>query len=273
MKKNTKTTKGLTFNETKPKPIQSRNQSSVVKPSLHPWYYVKGRPDLTEKNISQRREREEQKHRQSVSNSQYFDKRTAETQVYHKWNDNKSLVKHPKQLSNGSLNPPYDVLIEPKNSYKNNPRLNLRANKELEKNYLKAKQKLNEFMQKFKELDENHLKLEKRQNSLVFQLKELRKIKTDIKEKTQFYEMTTKCYSLHRFSRDKLRKKVFQIIHVLEDYKISVKNLQILKSCDGIFTSEESKQLTEVIERSIKILDMYIELNFNRNNEFQILFK
>ena len=126
----------------------------IVRPSLHPWYYVKGRPDLTEKNISSRRERDEQRHKQSVSNSKYFDKQSAEMEVFHKWDDNKSLVKHPKHVS---LRPPYDVFIEPKPK----PGLTSRLNKELDKKYSNAKQLLTELMEKFKALDENYNQLEK----------------------------------------------------------------------------------------------------------------
>ena len=265
-----KMTKSLTPKESvtfEPRLASSRSEPSLVKPSLHPWYYVKGRKDLTEKNISSRREREEQRHRQYVSNSQYFDKRMAETQVFHKWADNQSLVKHPKQLPILSLRPPYDTTEQ-----KPIPGLDIRLNKEFQKKYSKAKQKLTQFMHKFKELDKNEIKLEKRQNIFVFQIKELRKIQNRVEEKKQFYDFSSKQLSQIRFNRNKLRKKAFHVIETLSYYKISVKKIQVLKDSE-VLKEEEMIQLTEVIERALKILEMYIDLNHNRNNEFQIMFE
>ena len=243
---------------------QSRNEPTV-RPSLHPWYYVKGRKDLTEKNISSRREREEQRHQQSVSNSQYFSKQSAETKLYHNWMDNKGLVKYSK--SDAVLRPPYDVVVESKTD----SRL---KNKDLGRKYSKALERLKEFVIKFKDMDEKYCKLETKQNNLVFQLNELREIKNNFEKKKNIYcEILSKGQKHFRFCRDKLRIKVFQIIDQLNYYKIEVKKIQLLKNCEGIVTKEELTELTEVIDRAIKILDMYIALNEKRNTEFLLMYE
>ena len=104
-------------------------------------------------------------------------------------------------------------------------------------------------------------------------MKELRKIKTSAEEKTHLYELKTKSLDQNRFNKDKLRKKVFHIIDLLEDHKISVNKIKLLKNCEGVLTDEELTQLTEVIERALKIIEMYIEFNKNRNKEFQNLYE
>lgn len=241
-----------------------RLNEPTVRPSLHPWYYVKGRNDLTEKNISSRRERDDQRHRQSLSNSQFFSKRLAEAQLHHNWLDNKGLVKYKK--SDSTLRPPYDVVVESKTDSR------LRV-KDSEKKYSKALQKLKEFVDKFKDLDQKYSRLETKQNNLFFQLTEMKEIKNNFEEKKIYFVMISKGVENTRFCRDKLRKKVFQIIDQLNYYKLVVKKIEFLKNSKGIVTKEELNELTEVIDRALKILNMYIDLNENRNTEFQLMFE
>ncbi|XP_054168073.1 cilia- and flagella-associated protein 53-like [Oppia nitens] len=249
-----------------------RRSIQSIAPTQHPWYYVKGRPDLMEKRISARRERDEQRHRQSLQNSQYFNRRSAETQVFSKWKNNQSLIRHPRPLVNGSTQPPYDVDVETTEELRERMKLKIRSNKDLEKKYLKAQQKLKEFMKLFIELNVNDLKLEKYQKVLVSHLNELKTIKIRFDDKKEFFDLKDTHLACIRFSRVKLRRKCFEIDKHLRFHKSCVQSIQCLDDCRDILTNEELSQLSEVMGRAVKILDMYIDVNHQRNNEFQLMY-
>jgi hypothetical protein len=242
---------------------KNRIKSNESLHSLHPWYYISGRKDLTEKNISSKRERESQQHQKCVDNNQYYVKCENDSKLFDKWNQNKSLVKYHLK----STKPPFDV-IEHKFDSKN-----IRLNKEIERKYIESNKKLSQMMNEFKKLDENYFKLEKSRNILISQLNEIQNIKKSIYEKQEFCELKEKRLLYIRFGREKLSKKVFLILDQLIYYKIGVQSIQDLNIKNELLSAEESNQISEVIDKALKIIEMYIQLNQNRNTEFQLMFE
>ncbi len=231
--------------------------------SLHPWYYVHGRKDLTEKNISSKRERESQQHQKCVDNNQYYVKCDNDSKLFDKWNQNKTLVKYDKR----STIPPFDT-IESKFDSKN-----IRLNKEIERKYIESNKKLSQMMNEFKKLNENYSKLEKSRNILISQLNEIQNIQKSIYEKKEFCELKEKRLFYIRFGKEKLRKKVFVICDQLICYKVGVQSIQDLNIGNELLSAEESNQISEVIDKALKIIEMYIQLNQNRNSEFQLMYE
>lgn len=242
---------------------KNRIKSNESLHSLHPWYYVSGRKDLTEKNISSKRERESQQHQKSLNNNQYYVKCDNESKLFDRWNQNKTLVNYHLK----STKPPFDT-IEDKFDSKN-----IRLNEEIERKYIESNKKLSQMINEFKKLNENYIKLEKSRNILISQLNEIQNIKKSIYEKKEFCELKEKRLLYIRLGRDKLRKKVFIIFDQLISFKIGVQSIQDLNMRNELLSAEESNQISEVIDKALKIIEMYIQLNENRNTEFQLLYE
>ncbi|CAG2162409.1 unnamed protein product [Oppiella nova] len=119
---------------------------------------------------------------------------------------------------------------------------------ELQKTHQKLIETLNEFLESFREMDVNCDDRQKRQNILVFQLNELKKLKTRFDERKVFFDLKDSQFGCQRFSRVKIRRKCFEIFSVLAD--------------------EKAIQLLDVMERAVKIIDMHIDVNNDRNDEF-----
>ncbi|CAG2175414.1 unnamed protein product [Oppiella nova] len=126
---------------------------------------------------------------------------------------------------------------------------------------------LNEFLESFREMDVNCDDRQKRQNILVFQLNEL-KIKTRFDERKEFFDLKDRQFGCQRFSRVKIRRKCFEIVYHLNHRKNSIKCIQSVTDFKTVLTDEEAIQLSDVIERAVKIIDMYIDVNNDGNDEF-----
>ncbi|CAG2122609.1 unnamed protein product, partial [Medioppia subpectinata] len=107
---------------------------------------------------------------------------------------------------------------------------------------------------------------------IVFQLNELKKIRTRFAEKRELFDLKDKQLVLQRFGHLKLRMKCFDIVDHLRYHNMCVECIRNLPDFETILNADELVQLREVMDRAVKIIDMYIDVNNNRNNEFQLLY-
>ena len=237
--------------------------------SRHPWYYVPGRKDLTEKLLSQKREKDALREETWKSASNYFSKCNIQNAIHRKWQNDKSLIKYQKDKK-VITDPPYDT--EPRKTRPKSGR-SKKEEKDVREEYNQAFRTMAKQLDGYYKLQHEFKQLQKTEQQITSQLIDLKEIDQLLSERQDFWKIKEKRLDYLRFGRDKLRQKAFLLFDQLDYYKSIVESIKNIHIGREFLPVCEAAQVAEVTENVIKIIDMFIQLNTQRNYEFQLLFE
>jgi hypothetical protein len=102
-------------------------------------------------------------------------------------------------------------------------------------------------------------------------IKEVKEAQLSLEVKVENWVLREKRLAFTRSARDRLRSKAFLVLEQLHYYKITIQCLSEEEVYSQL-TPEEAAELEAVVGGALKIINMYIEINNQRNSEFLSLY-
>lgn len=228
------------------------------------WYCRKGRGDKEriEKLIAARREREARIAQNNQKNHSYFSNWQRQTE----WLTHSNEVCKNKPDKICKLAVPYDLDFIPTAK-----REHLISNKITSK--LKAaKEELKLKLVAFQECSELGETLKKEGDKLCYQIESFLTLKKALQDKQENWAIKQRKVYYCRFAKDRLRSKIFIVCELLNFYKVTVECLS--KLClDDYIGKREKEELNSLVSYSLEIINSYIQLYQQKNNELIPIYK
>ncbi|KAI2804201.1 hypothetical protein BLOT_003180 [Blomia tropicalis] len=243
---------------------RSEHNLPTITSSTHPWYYVPGKPHLTEQRLSSKHSKESQRYQQNDEFNKYFIKCNSETKLFSNWENSKPLVKYHRRNEWDLISPFY---IEDSDKRDQEKIL-----------YFKCLSKMRHLFQTYEETASTFKKNFQDCTKTVKCLFEYVEIYKSIKRKRCIIMKEIKHYLVqnsYTSTRDPLRHVCFLIQEILYFYKKEIFHImKLLKSIfiENFLSEQEQLELEQLNNRCFQIVDMYIQLNEIRNNHFQRMY-
>lgn len=236
--------------------------------SNRPWYYVKGHGnrEYIERLIASKRDKEARQSEFRRQTSDYFDRWQLQNEWMGRKGSKKQTANSNQTNSAGKFHSkvPYDLDYEIDDDPKRSESIKLKRNK--------ARKELKVLLEQLIDLEKEAKESEEQQLFLIKQIENLLLVRRQLKDKQENWSIRGKKMYYKRFAKDKMRLKSFLICEQLNSYKIVIQCLS--KSIPTVFLSKrEKEELYGVIESSLNIINMYLDINYKRNYELIPLYK
>ncbi|XP_015784039.1 trichoplein keratin filament-binding protein-like [Tetranychus urticae] len=230
--------------------------------SNRPWYYVKGHGnrEYIERLIASKRDKEARQSEFRRQTSDYFDRWQLQNEWMGRKGSKKQTANSNQTNSAGKFHSkvPYDLDYEIDDDPKRSESIKLKRNK--------ARKELKVLLEQLIDLEKEAKESEEQQLFLIKQIENLLLVRRQLKDKQENWSIRGKKMYYKRFAKDKMRLKSFLICEQLNSYKIVIQCLS--KSIPTVFLSKrEKEELYGVIESSLNIINMYLDINYKRNYE------
>ena len=224
-----------------------------------PWYYVAGRPDIAEKLIARRREKEDSRHREWSSTASYFNHCDAQSKMFKTWEEqNKVCNGHTKLPSR----PPYGVDDE---AYR------IKLTKDEECRVSQIKSFVKDIKTDIEDLQSKEGELQIDEERLKMCLNVTIDLKKDFEVQTQLWQIRTNNIQSMRVVRSKLRYEVFLILDKLFYARESIQTvLELLKD---VLSTKDYEDLRTCSMSALQLLDALIASNRKKNIGFSNLYE
>lgn len=229
----------------------------ILSAERHPWYYVPGRKDLTEKRISRKHEREARNRQEWDQHNKYFKNCSARVKLLNDWQH-----RSPKPLC--SI-PPFDCDLE---AYKR------RAydSTELDQRFVEVADQLKSAIESVNQVERHAVTLKDYGESLIACLDEVRHIKTTLQRQLKSMESKWKKIFQSKVARDRLMHLAFFVLDRLDCFSEALVSLKTCLYEYDIFDASEETELESVVEPTDNLLRNMTTLNNNRLSEFSASF-
>ncbi|KAI1293870.1 hypothetical protein HDE_06244 [Halotydeus destructor] len=219
-----------------------------------PWYYVQGRPDLTEKRLSNKREKQAQREKECTKNSNYFDRWKAQNELFNQWDKNyeqnklKNLLYKTKPIAGGSGD-------------------DAQYRKDLSEKELKVL----EFAQQIHRIESKLVPIYEKEQIYLNHLRSLKITNQQFDALFAEWDTRKKKVMRMRVPRDRLRHRTFltlEQLHYIDSFidkwlKLS-KSLQLSK--------QEEEQFSSCLSSAKHLIATFLGLNSERNTELVCLY-
>ena len=229
------------------------HRSHQVQSNRHPWFYVPGRKDLTEKRISEKHERDHRRHEEWVEHNKYFNRCSARIKLLNDWQH-----RSPKPLC--SI-PPFDCDL---NAFK---RKTSEA-AEFDHRFGEVADTLKDAIESVNEAEREAVRLNQEGESLISTLSQVREVKIRLEEQLSSMDDKWKKIFHVRVARDRLMHLVFLVLDRLDCFSIALSQLSNCVHEEGVFDPSEQSELQSVLTPTENIFQVMINLNNNRLSQF-----
>jgi hypothetical protein len=225
----------------------------IVNKDRHPWFYVPGRKDLTEKRISRKHERESRSRQEWDQHNKYFKNCSAHVKLLNDWQH-----RSPKPLC--SI-PPFDCDLD---AFK---KRNLDST-EIDQRFVEVADELKSAIESVNQTEKKALELKDYSESLLSCFDGVRQIKVHLQDQMESMNGKWRKIFHTKVTRDRLMHLTFLVLERLECFSES---LVLLKAClydFDVFDETDQNELESVLDPTETIMRNMTALNNNRLSEF-----
>jgi hypothetical protein len=228
-----------------------------------PWYYVKNRRDLMDKQISKRREKAAFKNDVNNKINDYFNKWQFQNQLIEHWNmsDAKFMKKTKVPIC---LRVPFDLDFDPS--------LTKEEKIQIEHKISSTNKKLKCQLKELIEFEDNVEHILDQERFIIDRIEQVLDMKKSLDDCRDHWTIKESKLFYTRFARDKLRLKAFLALEELNFYQMMIEAL-IHSSIDEIIRKEEAQDLNSIVQQSLQMIKAYSDLNHERNAQYSLLYK
>lgn len=224
----------------------------------HPWYYVPGRKDLTEKNLYRKHDRENRRFEEFNQYNKYCTSTSARVRLLNDWQK-----RTPKPLC--SI-PPFDCDLE---AFK---KRSLQSDSQKDAHFIDLVAQLKSFIIRLREQDRDAEELKEAGTLMMSTLNSLKTIEDTFKEDES--EVDSKIGKVTRRVKGAKDRLLHTVHLMLKKLSIAYSALQALSETTSttIFLPSEREELLSIFKSTMNIMQVLENLNFSRQGQFSSMF-